>query len=156
MENLKNCSFCSSCYYCYYCYYRYCCYYSKNIRQSEYIIFGLGNNEYNDTDLGYHRKYYAFNKYVGGDRYSVIIKNVKSILNNLLFNENKSYSENWKQVTTEQWIALSEIPEFDKSVVEGIIGFKLNLAKETITIDGIVYDKGEVEAKLKDIKPVKQ
>jgi len=150
-DSCNSCNYCNYCNYCYYCNY---CNYSKNIRQSEYIVFGIGNGKHDDTDLGYHRKHNAFNKSVTEKRFFEIKNNVSRILSGLEFTAYKTYAENWKQVTNTQWIELSKIPEFDKSVVEQITGLTLNLTTEIIIIGGITYDKKEVERKSKDIKPL--
>jgi hypothetical protein len=97
----------------------------------------------------------AFNKQVTHNRFNEINVAINSILSGLKFDANKTYTDNWKQVTSAQWIELSKIPEFDKSVVEQITGLTLRLEPiETIIIGGITYDKKEVEQKLKDIKPL--
>jgi len=42
------------------------------------------------------------------------------------------FEDEWKKnVTTEQWKELSQIPEFDREVVESIVGFTLPLEDET-------------------------
>ena len=74
------------------------------------------------------KEYYVFNKDVGRERYKTILEQVKSILKDLKLElNNETWSDEWRKVTVEQWIEISKIPEFDKEVVEEIIGFKLNL-----------------------------
>ena len=79
----------------------------------------------------------AFNKKVTEERYNEIFDECRKVLKDLKLKLNKEeWSDEWKKVTQEQWSKLSEIPEFDKEVVEGIIGFELDNDKVEITCEG--------------------
>lgn len=105
---------------------------------SEYMIFCLGEGKYEKKGEGYQKNYRAFNKDVSKERYSEILKQVEEILKGFKLELNKkSWSDEWKKVSNKQWQQLSEIPEFDKRVVEGIIGFELEDNDDIeITING--------------------
>jgi hypothetical protein len=95
---------------------------------SEKMIFCLGEGKYESEGIGYQKNNYAFNKPVPYTRYLEITIEIKEILKDLKLELNKnSWSYEWKKVTQEQWKCIAEIPEFDKKVVEGIIGFELEL-----------------------------
>jgi len=119
---------------CDYCNY---CDYSKWLRQSEYMLFCLWEWRFEKQWIWYHKLYHAFNKDVWETRYKEILKEVKEILKDLKLELNENYwIDEWKKVTNKQWIELSKIPEFDKKVVEWIIGFELDLKEgKIITID---------------------
>ena len=148
-ENSKNLIDCDYCYYCNYCNY---CYYSKGLRMSEFMIFCLGKGKYERQGIGYQKNHKAFNKDITEDRYKEILKQTKEILKDLKLElKDNNWKDEWKKITPEQWKQLSEIPEFDKEVVEGIIGFELNLnkvepySKETIeNAKRILKDVGEL------------
>ena len=134
-NNLTNCDYCDSCDSCDSCYYCDSCNYSKGLRMSEYMIFCLGEGKYESKGIGYQKNHHAFNKQVTKERYKEILKIVREILKDLKLELNtKDWSDEWKKVTNEQWKKLSEIPEFDKEVVEGIIGFELPEEDEKVTI----------------------
>lgn len=111
---------------------------------SEYMIFCLGKGKYTSEGIGYQKNYHAFNKPVSKDRYGEILNHCNEVLKDLKLklNEN-SWEEEWKKVTTDQWKKLAELPEFDKEVVEGIIGFELNLEDSLIGEDVEVKIKGK-------------
>jgi hypothetical protein len=139
-DSCYYCDYCDSCYYCDYC--DSCdscdyCYYSKDLRMSEYMIFCYSLDK---------KEFYAFNKDVGEDRYYGIKGKVRSILDDLTLELNKNYwSEGWKKVTKEQWKELSEIPEFDKEVVENIVGFEINLENTVkVRLKGGEVVEGEI------------
>ena len=89
--------------------------------------------------IGSQKNYHAFNKPVSEERYSEILELIKNdILKDLKLELNKnSWSEEWKKVTQEQWKRISAIPEFDKEVVEGIIGFEINLNEDSVAQEAI-------------------
>ena len=97
---------------------------------SEYMVFCSGDGKYERQGIGYQKNYHAFNKDVGESRYKEILKIVKDILKDFKLDARVYWPNEWKKVTTEQWKKLSEIPEFDKEVVEKIIGFELDLNTE--------------------------
>ena len=114
------------------------------------MIFCLGGGKYETKGIGYQKNYYAFNKPVTEDRWSKIRELVKTILSDLKLELNKeNWSDEWKKVSQKQWKELSEIPEFDKKVVEGIIGFELNLEEDTIDLDGCPISKTTIKEALK-------
>ena len=124
-----HCTFCYSCYYCDYCHsctgctFCYSCYYCKNLRSTEHNIFCSAEN-YNCDNSSKQEPYRAFNKLVGKERYEEIVTEVEAIIPN----PNKlQLPELWHRVTKEQWVKLSNIPEFDLNVVEFITGIKINL-----------------------------
>ena len=85
---------------------------------TEYNIFCWAK-KYNDKDSFQQKRYRVFNKKVGKDRYYEIKKQIDEIFKDLKIDE-------WKKVENKQWKQLSEIPEFDKKIVENIIGFELD------------------------------
>ena len=85
---------------------------------TEYNIFCWAK-KYNDKDSFQQKRYRVFNKKVGKDRYYEIKKQIDEIFKDLEIDE-------WKKVENKQWKQLSEIPEFDKKIVENIIGFELD------------------------------
>lgn len=119
---------------------------------SERMIFCLGEGKYKIKGIGYQKNYHAFNKPVTEERYQKIINYCKEVLKDLKLelNEN-SWEDEWKKVTTEQWLKLSKLPEWDKEVVEGIIGFELDLESEPeIEIDGKKYSKSTIKNALRE------
>ncbi len=82
------------------------------------------------------KEYYAFNKDVGEDRYNEIRDLIKNdILKDLKLELNENpWEDEWKKVTAEQWRKLSEIPEFDREVVENIVGFEIRLEDDAKVI----------------------
>lgn len=116
---------------------------------SEKMIFCLGEGKYESKGIGYQKNHRAFNKPISKDRYSEILKHCKEVLKDLKLELNKnSWEEEWEKVTTDQWKKLAELPEFDKEVVEGIIGFELNLE------DSLIGEEVEVKIKGKTYKAV--
>lgn len=92
------------------------------------MIFCLDDGKYESKSEGYQKNYRAFNLDVSEKRYEEILKEVKEILKDFKLELNKnSWVDEWRKVSKEQWLKLSQIPEFDKKVVEGIIGFELDL-----------------------------
>ena len=85
---------------------------------TEYNIFCWAK-KYDDKDSFQQKRYRVFNKKVGKDRYYEIKKQIDEIFKDLKIDE-------WKKVENKQWKQLSEIPEFDKKIVENIIGFELD------------------------------
>ena len=85
---------------------------------TEYNIFCWAK-KYDDKDSFQQKRYRVFNKKVGKDRYYEIKKQIDEIFKDLEIDE-------WKKVENKQWKQLSEIPEFDKKIVENIIGFELD------------------------------
>ena len=115
------------------------------------MIFCLGEGKYEPKGIGYQKNHHAFNKPVSEERYNVIFNYCREVLEDLKLELNKnSWSDEWKKVTTEQWNKLAELPEWDKKVVEGIIGFELNLKDEMITLsNGKQVSLSTVEKALK-------
>jgi len=118
---------------------------------SEKMIFCLGEGKYEPKGIGYQKNYHAFNKPVSEERYQEIFKHCKEVLKDLKLELNKNnWSDEWKKVTTEQWNKLAELPEWDKEVVEGIIGFELDSKDEMITLsNGKQVSLSTVEQALK-------
>lgn len=113
------------------------------------MIFCLGEGKYESEEIGYQKNHHAFNKPVGKDRYIEILKYCRETLKDLKLELNKSsWKEEWKKVTADQWKKLAELPEFDKEVVEGIIGFELDLE------DSLIGEEVEVKIKGKTYKAV--
>ena len=115
------------------------------------MIFCLGEGKYEKKGIGYQKNYHAFNKSVSEERYQEIFKHCREVLKDLKLELNKNnWSDEWKKVTTEQWNKLAELPEWDKKVVEGIIGFELDLKDEMITLsNGNQVSLSTVEQALK-------
>lgn len=108
------------------------------------MVFCLGEGNFESQGIGYQKNYHAFNKPVSKERYNEILNLVKEILKDLKLELNKnSWSDEWKKVSREQWMELSKIPEFDKEVVEGIIGFELDLKiQEEMTLKQVCKELG--------------
>ena len=101
------------------------------------MIFCLGEGVLEKQGKGYQKNFMAFNKKVTEERHNEIFDECRKVLKDLKLKLNEEeWSDEWKKVTQEQWLKLSEIPEFDKEVVEGIIGFKLDNDKVEITCEG--------------------
>jgi hypothetical protein len=139
MNNTNNT--CNSCYYCDSCDSCDSCDYCKNLKMTELNIFCC-SQKYNDDNSFQQKRYRAFNKEVVKKRYYEIC----DIVNKTLSNPDKlPLTEFWESITKEQWTKLSQIPEFDKGVVEFITGIKLDLTpplsgkKVSVTIDGKTY-----------------
>ena len=99
---------------------------------TEYNIFCYAK-EYNNEDSFQQKRYRVFNKKVGKNRYYEIRSEIDKIFKDLELNKN-DWTDGWKKVTNKQWKELSEIPEFDKDIVESMIGFKLDLEDGKVTI----------------------
>lgn len=121
MENNCSCYYCNSCYYC------------KNLRMTEYNLFCY-SKEYNDDNSFQQKRYRAFNKEVGRERYYQILSLVKSIL----LNKDLKLNEYWKQVTQDQWRQLLDIPEARdfKEGFEYISGCEINLDQVEVVANG--------------------
>ena len=98
-----SCDSCNSCYFCYSCR---SCYSCKNIKMTEHNIFCY-SKIYNDEHSFQQKRYRAFNKEVGNERYNKIFSEVKNILGT----PKLKLTNFWKQVTQEQWQKLLAIPE---------------------------------------------
>lgn len=95
---------------------------------SENMVFCLGEGGCEQNGIGYQKNYHAFNKPVSKERYLEILGYCNEVLKDLKLELNKnSWEDEWKKVTSDQWKKLAELPEWDKEVVEGIVGFKLEL-----------------------------
>ena len=104
---------------------------------TEKNIFCWSKN-YNDSHSFQQKRYRAFNKEVGEKRYNEISSKVRNVLKD---NKHEYLSRYWENVTTEQWKALSEIPEFNREGIEFIIGFKLNcLDSDDVEISAIALN----------------
>ena len=140
---------CDSCNYCDYCDYCYSCDYCKNLKMSEYNLFCY-SEKYNDEKSFQQKRYRAFNKEIGEERYLEITE----IVNTIIPKNNKlKLQDFWKSVNQDQWIKLLEIPEAKdfKEGLEFISGQKINL-KVTYSCDGKVVDIDGIKYKLKEIK----
>ena len=74
------------------------------------------------------KEYEAFNKPVTEGR----LAEIKTIWDKIkgdfkLELKDNSWKDEWKKLPQSAWVELSKLPEFDKKVVENIIGFELNL-----------------------------
>ena len=133
IDNFSDfCVGCNSCNFCN------CCSYSTGLRMSENMIFCSGEGKYEPRGVGYQKNYYAFNKYVGKEKFNELYYKVHNILpNSRVGLKDSNKKEEWKKVTNEQWRKLSQIPEFDKEVVESIVGFNINFDdKVKIVVEG--------------------
>ena len=128
-----SCNSCNYCNYCYSCNSCYSCYYCKNLKMTEHNIFCYSRN-YNDEYSFQQKRYRAFNKEVGEDRYYKIKGEVADILDS----PNLQLTDFWKQVTQEQWNKLLSIPEAKdfKEGFEYISGVKIDDDMVTITVEG--------------------
>jgi len=97
------------------------------------------------------KEFYAFNKQVTEERFNEIRKywnNIKGYFKLELKDNN--WEDEWKKLDNKVWKKLAELPEFDLSVVENIIGFKLDLeTQEEMTVSQVCKELG------RDIKIVK-
>ena len=74
------------------------------------------------------KEYYVFNKQVSEERFKVIRNLWLRIKGDFTLElKDNEWEDEWKKFPKEKWIELSKIPEFDKEVVEKIIGFDLDL-----------------------------
>lgn len=96
---------------------------------TEYNIFCY-SKKYNDENSFQQKRYRAFNKEVGEERYNEIKKQVNEILEDFKpqLNEN-SWSDEWQKVTVEQWQQLLAIPEAKdfKEGFEFVAGIEIDL-----------------------------
>ena len=77
------------------------------------------------------KEYYAFNKQVTDDRYYEIKELWNEIKGDFKLElKDNEWEDEWKKFPKEKWIELSKIPEFDKEIVEKIIGFELDLEND--------------------------
>jgi len=78
-------------------------------------------------DIGF-KEYVAFNKEVGKERFEELYIKITNIIKPNLQMKLEIFEDEWKKnVSKEQWVELSKIPEFDRKVVENIVGFTLPL-----------------------------
>ena len=118
---------------------------------TEYNIFCYSET-FNDENSFQQKRYRAFNKEVEKKRYSEIRDLIRyDILKDLTLKMDKSWTDEWKKVSSEQWQRILEIPEADKEVIEKIVGFNLNLekAEEMLEIDGRQVSKNTIKEALK-------
>lgn len=81
-------------------------------------------------DLGF-KEYVVFNKEVGKERFEELYSQITSIMSPNLQMKMESFEDEWKKnVSTDQWKELAQIPEFSRKVVESIVGFTLPLEDE--------------------------
>ena len=106
--------------------------------------------KYNDSDSFQQKRYRAWNKEVGEDRYKEIKEKVLNIMEEVKpeLNEN-SWKEEWGKVPNSVWLEISKIPEFDKEITEKIINNKISLEQEMIEINGNKWSKETVLEALK-------
>jgi len=104
-------------------------YNSSDIDSSSYVRFLYKAIFCHDISF---KEYVAFNKEVGEQRFEEIYSKVSSIMSPNLQMKDNNFSDEWKKnITKKQWKELSQIPEFDREVVENIVGFTLPLKKNT-------------------------
>ena len=96
------------------------------------------SEKYNDENSFQQKRYRAFNKEVGEERYYEILKEVKDILKDLKLElKDNSWSDEWKKVTQEQWKQLLAIPEAKDFNFEYISGIKIDEEDTVeITVEG--------------------
>ena len=100
-------------------------YNSNSVDNSSSIRFLY--NAYFCYDIGF-KEYVVFNKEVGKERFNEVYNKIESIMSPNLQMKDENFSNEWKKnIKKEQWIELSKIPEFDRKVVESIVGFELPL-----------------------------
>ena len=112
---------------------------------SDNMIFCLGDGSHKQEGYGFQKYNRAFNEQVTEERFLEIVKLIKNdILKDFKPKLNKEdWSDEWKKVTKEQWKRIAEIPEFDKWIVEAIIGFELDLEEvEEMTVEQISKELG--------------
>jgi len=98
---------------------------SSSVNNSRSIRFLY--NAYFCYDIGF-KEYVVFNKEVGKERFNEVYNKIESIMSPNLQMKDENFSNEWKKnIKKEQWIELSKIPEFDRKVVESIVGFELPL-----------------------------
>jgi len=121
---------------------------------TEYNLFCYA--EVRDKDGFQQKRYRAFNKEVGEDRYYEIRDLIKNdILKDLKLElDNNKWEDEWKKVSSGQWKRILEIPEADKDIIEKIIGFKLDLDKDEL-VDIKISRSTLEELKKKGVKIVR-
>ena len=122
---------------------------------TEYNLFCYSEN-YNDENSFQQKRYRAFNKEVGEERYYEIKELIKNdILKDLKLELNENtWKDEWKKVTPEQWSRILAIPEADKKVIEAIVGFEIDEEEEMTTIK---VSKSTLEALKKEgIRVIKE
>ena len=91
------------------------------------------------------KEFYAFNKQVTEKRFYEIKNYWDEIKGNFKLElKDNNWEDEWKNLPMEVWRKLSELPEFDKSVVESIIGFELDLddSVEEMTMEELCKELG--------------
>ena len=99
-------------------------------------------------DIGF-KEYVVFNKEVGKERFQELYSKIENIMSPNLQMKDNEWSDEWKKnVAKEQWVELSKIPEFDREVVENIVGFELPLDEpdkettEELTMEEVCKELG--------------
>ena len=118
---------------------------------TEYNLFCWAE-KYNNDDSFQQKRWRAFNKEVGEDRWGEIRDEVRGILSDLKLELNKkTWAGKWKKVKPEQWKRILEIPEADKDIIEKIVGFELPKSEsKMITIKGKKYSEDTLAEALKE------
>ena len=94
-------------------------YSSRNVELSSNIIFC------NNIRL---KKFYAFNKQATEERFYEIKNFWNEIKGDFKLElKDNEWEAEWERLPNDVWQKLSTLPEFDKEVVEKIIGFEINL-----------------------------
>ena len=99
---------------------------------TEYNLFCY-SEKFNDENSFQQKRYRAFNKEVGENRYKEILKEVREILKDFEPNlKDNSWTDEWKKVSQAQWKQLLAIPEAKdfKAGFEYISGVKIDLDEE--------------------------
>lgn len=124
-EGCTLCDYCDECTYCYSCYYCSECYYCYGCKQCKGLSNGIFCKKVNHSshmlfclDQSNASSYQAFNKVLTKERYKDVVEEVIRILPN--WQTAAAVAGFWQSVNPVQWKALSEIPEFDKEIVEQI------------------------------------
>ena len=118
---------------------------------TEYNLFCWAE-EYNDDDSFQQKRWRAFNKEVGEERWREIREEVRETLSDLKLEVNKNdWSDEWKKVKPEQWKRILEIPEADKNIIEKIVGFELPKSEsKMIIVKGKKYSEDTLAEALKE------
>jgi hypothetical protein len=112
---------------------------------TEYNLFCY-SEKYNDENSFQQKRYRAFNKEVGEDRYCEILKEVKEILKDFRpILEDNSWSEEWGKITQDQWQKLLSIPEAKdfKDGFEYISDCKIDNQIEELTLSEVCKRLGK-------------
>ena len=150
------CNFCNSCNSCDACYTCNFCNFCKNLKMTEYNYF-CWSEKYNDENSFQQNRYRIFNVEVSREEYY----KTKKLYRKLDFDENESYATIFQTAFKKMWYTLTkeekqeyfDIPHFSWEWFTFITGIEKE-TRETINIGWLLYDKNEVEKKLKDIKPL--